>query len=361
MAPNTITPPGRKPTVLGAGTPPGTPAPKEPETAPSTPASKPKPTAIKAQPTATVPADTAAATPTSTEKSKPTAIGAPPPSAPPTPANPAYATHTTAVAGTVRKAIEVDQKALEQYFIGTPVDTIAQVRRILAGTILDTLTDVQCARWGEEEQKRYGDLTQKALDLVSADAIKDGSTHLARLFTLLKDIGDAFQQRSSQSFFSWGGTADPKDVFEQHQKELTQLWRLLDKLLPAIMDTEAKLTALTAEFEQLAPVLDAQSLAAQYLSQVLLAKSDKDMTRQNLEGRGVSLMQTVAYIRQGIVLRGEQVKSLHQLVTRIQEGVHNALPAWIQMVTMTFQKPTRTETDVYTLRNGLDNIIRQLS
>jgi hypothetical protein len=288
---------------------------------------------------------------------KPTAISPTSlPSAPPPSDKPIVLSAPSAIPGTVRRGIEVSIEELSKFFPGTPVETLKKAQEILKRTVLELLTDAQCALWGAETQKRFGDLTERSLQITSANVVQETSRHLSRLYAILQELGEAFQGKGSGLMF-WK-KENPWEQFQEVSTEIRQLRQLLNQQLPAIIKSETETMSLSGEFEILSLDIDAEGLAGRYLAEKLL--KDKDRASQTLMDRSLSLTETVAHIQQGTLLREQAANNIRQLVSRIQDGVLRALPAWIESITLTYQTANQTETDIYTLRQGLEGIIQKL-
>ncbi len=264
----------------------------------------------------------------------------------------------TAIAGTVRMGAHVSVEDLTRHFPGTPVEVLKSARYVLEGVVLDLLTDSQCVMWGGEIQKRFGELTERSLELTGSKVVQDSERHLARLYAILEELDEALRHKSSQGLLFWRKEETVWEKFQAAGNELNQLRTLLGQALPAIVDVESSLASLSSEFEKLCNDLDAESLAGRYIAEELL--HGKDRTKQSLLDRSISLTETVAHIRQGILLRGQTADILGQFVSRVQDGVLHTLPAWIEIVTLAYQHSSHTETELYTLRQGLEDIINRL-
>ncbi len=263
----------------------------------------------------------------------------------------------TAVKGVIRKGVEVDRTTLARCFAGTSDEVIVRVQQILKETVIDLLTDATCVYWGEENQKRFGEITERSLELVSSDTISSATAHLRRLQTILQELADSLGP--SKGWF--GKHAEPSEVFEQHRSEMKQLRTMLKNLSSELLRVESELVSLNGELSTLAVLIDADNLAAKYIVEHLLDKSRHDRMIETLQGKSLSLTKTVARIAQGRSTRDAQAGVIRQLVAQIQDAVFNALPAWVQNVIVVFGKADRTETDMYTVRTGLNAILQQFS
>ena len=341
----------RKATVIGGGSPPSQTGNQQPE-APK----ERKATVIGGNQPATAPqAPKPAVQPTSIAPKVASVI--PPNPQPAQPSKPIPVKQASAIRGDVRKGVEVTKDDLLRYAPSTPLEVIEEAQRILRGVVVKLLTDAQGVQWGDDRQKKYGELTEKSLLLVGSKLSQDSGRHLTRLLAILNEINEVLSSKPSKGFFR--KSADPRQEFDERKPELDQLRGLLEKALPELTQAEADLLTLADEFNKLATAIDAESLAARYLADVLVEK-DKTRLIQALEDRSGSLTKTAANIRHGMVVRAQAENNLRTLKLQITEGVRNALPGWIESVIIVFQQPSPTDTDLYGLRTGLDDILQRL-
>lgn len=264
--------------------------------------------------------------------------------------------------GVSRKGLEVTKEDLARSFPGTREEILAEAKKILSTVIMEILTEVNCRQWGIKQQERYGELVEETLRLTSSKEIKDSSRHVSRLYALLQELAITFREPEPQGFAFWKKRKNPLEVFDSNRTEIEQLSHILRQQLPAISELQAKLEDSSTEFKKLLQQLDAESIAARYLADLLTTGNDsRQAFAQRLLDRSLSLSQTVAQIQQGIILRQTTTAEIGKLVSRIQEGVLVALPAWMEQVSVVQAKSALTETEMYTFQQGLDTIVAQLS
>ncbi len=325
-----------KPTVIG---------PTNPATTPLPP-----PTAIGTIPKATV-----------LLKKEVQATQTPPPKAPLLPTKPTDLTKPSGIPGaTVRKGVDVSIDDLAKHLRGVSAEALEQAQKILKQTMPDSLTDTQCAMWGSERHKKFGELIEKSLKLAESPCVRDGERHLSHLHTLLEELHEALQSKNRPAGFltSILKQKSPWEKFRDMNPELNQIRALLSQLLPKIIDAKTSLASLPSEFKTLATSLEAEAIAGSYLAKECL--KGKQTAVQVLMDRSSSLLGTVTHISQNSLSREQVISHLGQLVACIQNGVLSALPAWIDSVTLTLRRSSQTETDMYGLREGLERIIDQL-
>jgi hypothetical protein len=259
--------------------------------------------------------------------------------------------------GMIRKGLDVSVAELEKTFPGTSRETLDQTARILKDTIVESLGAVSCSQWGYEVQARYNELVNESLALASVKTVQDGARHNSRLYALLSEVAQAFRDNGPHDFAFWKKQVTPQEKFEDAHDELEQLRGLLGNALPVLRAIQTRLEKLSHESLRLATELDASGIAAHYVADTLGAGDDRS---SHLMDQSVSLTKTIAHIREGILLRQESVQEIDALADRIQESVLTTLPAWIEKATLVFHNPSATDTERYTLRQGLEDIVRQL-
>ncbi len=261
--------------------------------------------------------------------------------------------------GTVRKGIEVSIDELLKRFPGTHRETLEEVRSILKRKVLELLNDVECTQWGEQAQQAFGELTGRSLTLVGHDTVEECERHLSRLYAVLDELADAIQNNGGV-IPSWKKRPELKDLFGEHEEEISQLRELLKDSYPILAQVEAQLVSLVAEYESLKSTLDAEYCAATYVAEVLLDKRSKSREIGILLTRAGSLQETVANVQQSQLLREQAASQLQQLAARVQNGVLNALPVWLEQITLALQQAKVTPTETFTLRKALTEVTQKL-
>lgn len=259
--------------------------------------------------------------------------------------------------GTVRQGVMVEISELAKRFPGIPETTLVQVKDVLKNTVAETLTTVQCGMWGTSAQRIYAGLVDSSLKLTQGKAVKDGSRHLSRLYELLQEIATSFSEESPQGFAFWKKRKGSNEVFTENQDELNQLRNTLEHLLPDIDIVRIGLEEVSTKLGELPSRIDAEALAGQYLAD-LFEKSDMQKA-QVLADQSMSLTKTIAHIQEGILLRNATIQEINALVVKIRETVLVTLPAWLEKASLVSSRH-HTETDIYTLREGIDDIIQNL-
>jgi hypothetical protein len=275
----------------------------------------------------------------------------------PTP-HPVVIDKPSAIVGVVRKGLEVTREELLKQFPGTDEEVVERARKQLAQVVIEVLDEGTCAQWGMAPQKEYGALVEESLQLSGDQAVQNCARHLARLLVLLTEVASAFQDNHAGGFFR--KRKNPWEKFQEIRPEIVQLAGLLSGLSPTVFDLKRKLDSLDVKYVGLIKKLDAESISARYLADKFSRSSGKENAAQALLDRSLSLAQATAQVQQGRILRQSTVQEIGKLISRIQDGVLNKLPAWIEQVGVFQTKGALTDTDRYNCRQGIDDVINHV-
>jgi hypothetical protein len=249
---------------------------------------------------------------------------------------------------------------LKAYYLGHTEEALNEAVVILHRTIIELVSDADCASWGVLEQKQYSELTERSLALISGPDLQRGQAHLGRLLQILEELAEAFQHKGPEGFAFWKKEANPMETLERYKPELSKLRGLLESLLPQIVIIDGALDAIVEELKTLITKLNASAIAAQYLAEHILDKTARSRAIQNLESRRFSLTETTALIDQGLIIREQTKNNFNRLILKIQDCVLNALPAWIDMLATQLPGKLLTETDLFIHRQSLEDIINNI-
>lgn len=260
--------------------------------------------------------------------------------------------------GTVRNGIEASVADLERVCPRIPQRVIERARSILRGTFTDTLTSVTCSEWGMAAQQQYGELVEQSLAIMSDSRLESGIAHAVRLQALLTEIGEAVEENAS------GGLLDrvwrrrnPREMLEEHKSEIDKIKGLLKGILPSLRNAQMHLEEINVTAEMLAAEIDAWSVSALYLAD-LLGQGVEHVDDLLVQGR--ALMGTVASIREGILARRANAQQVNVLADRIQEVVLGSLPSLLEGITVRLIQKTLSPTDRRTIVEGVQEIINHL-
>jgi hypothetical protein len=270
------------------------------------------------------------------------------------------------VPGTIRRGVDVSSAQLAQRFPAATPEALQQAERLLQGTIVDTLSATQAARWGDEAQQRYGALVDASLQITQAATLQTSLRHVARLHALLQAMADQWLVPAKSPLLFWRSSASPAELLQASQGEVAQLRQHLADALPALRGLQAELQGIAGELAPLAVRLEALSLAAHYLADTLADNlaaqpgSDADPRAYALLQRASALAQTVLHIHGGLQVRQGSQHSLDGLIHRIQDTVLMALPAWMEKVALATQARQLNDTERYALAQQLQGLMGQL-
>jgi hypothetical protein len=260
------------------------------------------------------------------------------------------------MAGVVRKGIEVTAEELGKKFPGDPASAIDRAILILRGTVLDVLTSISCSEWGVSEQRSYGQIANESIRLTTSSSVQDGMQHMKQLQSILQQIADSLAQPQTNSLLSWGKQKNALELYRESEKELGQLRDYLETILPTLRETQNKLEDISTRSSSLMKEINARCIAIQYIEELL---GQEDSRSSHLVNQRIVLLKTIANIQDGITLRTSMIRNIDALADRIQESVLVTLPGWIDKLVLAFQAQTITETERYTLYEGLKALINQ--
>lgn len=270
------------------------------------------------------------------------------------------------VPGVIRKGLVVAAADLARQFPGVPEPVIARAVQVLQGTVSDSLSPARCATWGVQAQQAYGAWVDASLRITQAPVLQDAQRHLARLQVLLHILAESLLAPASPSIAFWRKDPKPWDVLNTQQAELKQLRRHMSAALPALRALQADMRTQAAEWLQLAQQLQADSLAGQYLSDLLAdvqakqAPDGADNRPHVLMQQSLALAQTAVQIQASLPVRDAQQHSLDGLVHQVQTTVLLALPAWLEKAALAQQSAQLSETERYTLGQELQAVLNTL-
>ena len=269
------------------------------------------------------------------------------------------------VPGTIRRGVQVSLPELAQRFAAATPEALQQAQQLLQATIVDTLGTAQAARWGDEAQQRYGALVDASLQITQSSTLQTSLRHIARLHALLQDMAEEWLAPAKTPLRFWKRSAGPAERLQSSQGELAQLRQHLADALPALRTLQADLQGVCSELAPLAVRLEALSLAAHYVADVLADTLDSgaDPRAYALLQRASALAQTVVHIQGGLQLRQGSQHSLDGLIHRIQDTVLLALPAWMEQVALATQARQITDmndTERYALAQQLQALLGRL-
>lgn len=255
------------------------------------------------------------------------------------------------IPGVERKPLSIDCSMLARRFPGTPEKTLEETQRIVSRVFLDTLNESECAQWGFEHQRRYGVIADESLKFATSKKVQDNGRHLSRLLQLLQELAASFDEKET----FWRKPKTPWERLREMQVEIDQLRHELNTSLPDILELKGKLEALSSDSDKLIIALNAYSLSAIYLADLV-----KDQRAQSLNDRSTNLLRTVASIQEGIILRQATIIEIGMLAEKIQDAVLITLPAWLECASALAGKSLCTETEMYKAREGLCGIVDRL-
>jgi hypothetical protein len=286
-----------------------------------------RPTAFKPTSTPGEPAREQAPAAQPTALAKPTAMPFRAPEPIPAPAEPVRA---SALPGTQRRPLAVTYDQLVLRFPGTDAAVLERTRAILAGVSPNSMSASSWLSFGEPAQRALSDLVKERMVLMEGVQTHSVSQHLARLTTLLREVLDAMDG----GFFKKPATT----VWAANVGEVRQLESLLSSVGPALATLLGDMTTVTSKNQEAGAALQAYSLAAEYLVDIVGAD-----VGHLLVSRATSLTSSMALVLEQIQLLTLDITNVQELMTLVQNGVLLQLPAVYSQLAGLSTKPSDTQ------------------
>lgn len=173
-------------------------------------------------------------------------------------------------------------------------------------------------------------LVKERLAAAAASPARDVSTHLARLHHLLGEVLDAMDG----GFFKKSAAA----VWRASASEIQQLESLLVAAGPGLAQMLATLGQYVVQFQECGVTLQANSLAAQYLADIV----GPDVANL-LQSRSTALATSQALVLEQLQMLTLDSTQVQELTTLVQNGVLLQLPAVYSQLAGLSTKPSDTE------------------
>ncbi|WP_158955867.1 hypothetical protein [Paraburkholderia acidisoli] len=319
---------------------PATPAPARgpalPPTAVSQHAAMPAPDS-HAHPTAALAVSRLGAEATTQTEQEPEAHTEPPP----LPGNTPIA--VTAIGGAFNAARTATIKAIAHRFPNATPALRARVRALLVGHGPAAGGANTWLTYGVAGQTAVNATIKAQIALLDASAKRDAPTLLARLYSILEEVGGALEgglfRRSARA------------VWSQHEPEMRHIETRLGAHANALLQTLDALDELDGRYAAAHDELEAFFLAGTYTFDTLPPAGDD---AQWLHARLTALTASQQLAQQNRLMLVQQRNELRELVTLLQDGVLVKLPAVAAQLAMLPDKPNETER--YLARDALGEL-----
>jgi hypothetical protein len=275
------------------------------------------------------------------------------------PVNPVtiHSSEPSVIPGTIRRGLDIDTAQLAKHFPAALPGVLSLAVYTLQHSIISTLSISRCAQWGMQAQKSYTTAVDASLAITTSNILQSSLRNIARLQAILRPLADSLLRPVAKSMLFWKPAPSPQAMLQQAQPELAQLRRHLAQALPELRAMQARLELISSELLQLCTTLDAESIAAHYIADVL---GQADARAPSLMQQSAALVQMVSHIQQGLVLRSSSTQTMQVLAHRIQDTVLVALPAWMEKISLLSHAQQINATERYTLGQQLDTLLAQL-
>jgi len=245
-------------------------------------------------------------------------------------AAPASAGPTT-VRGTRRERVTVTPRELAALAPEATPATCAGAARLLAGTVVETLTERKAVLWGHDLQKAYGDLMTGTLALAQDPLAEQARAHVDRMTQILAAVdlmavcGHGKGGLLAHVARAMSDRIDTPAELGQALGELQLLVQRLGAATDGLAGLADRLQRHAGAVARLEAEVDAAALAALWLAR----HAEGEALAHRFTDRAMSLSATVAQMRQGDSLHRLQLQQPLDLIGVIQNVALVSLPGFL--------------------------------
>ena len=243
-----------------------------------------------------------------------------------------------------------------------------QAGALIAAFVVDKATERKAILWGQDLQKAYSDLVTQALALSRSPVLRKVQGYLTRTMDILGSIdllaacGHGSGGVVGRMLQRVNARIDTPGELAIAQAELEKLVALMAAALRDLLDLKDQLLGVAERTDAVGAQLEAAAIAALFLSQRL--RSEKVAVAQRFAERAMSLIQTVALIREGGATGNLQLEQPIRMVGAIQNVALVMLPGFIgniaSFAALSATKTAITPTEAGELAYQLGHIIEKL-
>lgn len=273
-------------------------------------------------------------------------------------------TGPTMIRGTAPEQMEVADADLLALSPAARKPVIARAIVYLRPVTLAKLSERKAILWGQDLQQSYGRQVAETLSVAQSPAFQRAESYLLRFTAILKsiDVMAACGQSGPRLLRSLNSVIDTPEELAAARLELDQLAKLMNDQLTELLTQRDRLLAHRRITEDLAVDIEASSLAALHLSD-LLRTAQPEVSRLFTD-RSMSLTQTLAQIRSNAPVTDLQSDHMVRLTAMLQQAVLVSLPDLIASIAAVTQLAHRSSgvsrTEAGELKRKIDTIAGQL-
>ena len=239
----------------------------------------------------------------------------------------------TTVRGTRRERVAATPRELSALAPEATAATCQAAARLLAGTVVETMTERKAVLWGHDLQQAYGDLMGATLALAQDPLAEQARAHVDRMTQILAAIdlmavcGHGKGGLLAHVVRAMNDRLDTPADLAQALGELQLLLERLGAATQRLAGLADRLQRHAGAIARLEGDVDAAALAALYLARH--AEAEAPELSRRFTDRAMSLSATVAQIRQGDSLHRLQLQQPLDLISVIQNVALVSLPGFL--------------------------------
>lgn len=280
-------------------------------------------------------------------KPAPTVISFEPKSDP----RPTVTPQVTRIGGQQRIGIDMSIDDLKTKFTNASDDQLVVLKQKLSSYVIETLDMAELMKIGNDNQENFTTMLADSLLLVQNDSIRQVQHHISRMIDLMND--------STEKLNEPGGLfrkkADPLEIFQNIQREISQLKSLLKGSLTTIGSViKSHLTNM-----KMCDTIENAAKMDIMLIDVLVEKAKQDHI-DVLNSRTISIGQTLTQITNQRLVYQSSVDSLNKLVDLINDTLNLYFPKLLQCIMSLDPNQGLTDTQRYIATDEMKNFVNFL-
>jgi hypothetical protein len=258
------------------------------------------------------------------------------------------------IPGVIRENIKVSFDELSKRFPSDKMENIKFAIELLGKISLQTMTESQCIRRCENEQKQYTLMIDEFLKYSSSDKIKVNIKYMERFQIIFKDLSDSLLNQNKKVGWLHAKPKTVREKLEEYTPEILQLKNYMSSNAVVLTELLKDITNLINDFSLLLEDLISYSIVDQYLLSIL---SSMDSRYNVIDQHSRGLIKMISNIQSGDLLRLTTKQTINDLLFQINDVVLSELPCWMEKI-LFLSKSEFTETECYTLNQKLQTFIQ---
>lgn len=256
-------------------------------------------------------------------------------------------TGPTMMAGVIRKSLTVTPERVQSSFPELDVESIDEITTILSRVVPETLTELDCIKFGSDALDQFGKTLRNYIDVSQSECMTAPPVHLIRMQSLLLEIGKNIDNRANVLWFRRNSLDESIDSAITEIKQITDI---LGAFLPQLYQQHNSI------MQHESVVMTVSRLVSCYAASAeILAEEVGDRQKALLADVMISLTKAALHANEHIVVVRERRNFLNKLVQIIRDRILVAIPTWISTFN-SIDKTNLNETQRFKLNQTLTDL-----